>query len=139
MAPKAVRDDAEKPPVDEGCLQYFPRALMAVATVSAAGAHKYNVELVEKNWLGLSTDRITNSLVRHIIKEGIEGAWDRDSLILHKAHIAWNALAALEKVLYEGRPLTMEVPTPTPMTPTQDSTCILTDGKRRRHNVSSYR
>lgn len=96
---KAKRDDSGKSPVVSGCFNYFPRALLAVGEVSQFGAIKYNVSLEEKNWLGLSEDRLINSLGRHILKLKIDGDIDPDSGLMHKAHIAWNALAVLEKEL----------------------------------------
>lgn len=101
----AKRYDDGKSPVVEGCFRYFPRALLAVGDVSAFGSNKYKVPLSDKNWLGLEQDRIVNSEGRHLLKEEIEGLYDSESLLLHKAHKAWNALADLEKELMKGTEL----------------------------------
>lgn len=90
--------DAGKSPVFQGLLDYFPRACLAVADVSARGAAKYA-------WKGWETvpdgvNRYSNALGRHIVNEAIEGSYDSDGF-LHKAQIAWNAFAALELFLRE--------------------------------------
>lgn len=85
--------DAGKSPVWQGLLDYFPRACEAVALVSAGGAAKYS-------WKGWETvddgvNRYNNALGRHQLKLSIEGEYDAEGF-LHRAQIAWNALAALE-------------------------------------------
>jgi len=62
--------DAGKAPVLRGVIQYFPRAILAVAEVSAHGASKYT-------WNGWETvpdgpARYGDALVRHLCKEAIE-------------------------------------------------------------------
>lgn len=89
--------DAGKSPVRRGLLEYFPRACMAVADVSAAGAGKYT-------WGGWQTVvegemRYGDAEVRHICKAAIEGPIDKDFGLTHAAHEAWNAMARLELVL----------------------------------------
>lgn len=91
--------DAGKSPILQGLLDYFPRSCEAVANVSAFGANKYA-------WKGWETvpdgiNRYENAMVRHIVKEAVEGPKDKDSHLLHKAHRAWNALASLELYLRE--------------------------------------
>lgn len=92
--------DAGKAPIRRGLLEYFPRACIAVAQVSASGAEKYA-------WNGWETvpdgvARYGDAEARHICKAAIEGAIDRDYGHLHAAHEAWNALARLELILREG-------------------------------------
>ena len=94
--------DAGKSPVRRGLLEYFPRACMAVALVSAAGASKYS-------WGGWQTvpggvDRYGDAGARHICKAAIEGPRDSDfpdQEVLHAAEEAWNAMARLELILRE--------------------------------------
>lgn len=96
--------DAGKAPVYQGVIDYFPRAVEAVALVSQAGADKYA-------WKGWETvpdgyTRYKNAQHRHATKKAKEGIWDKDFLavnkyILHDAQEAWNALAALELFLRE--------------------------------------
>jgi len=88
--------DAGKAPVVRGALHYFPRALAAVAEVSAYGARKYT-------WRGWETvpdgvARYSDALGRHLLAEGYEER-DGDTGLLHAAHAAWNALARLELML----------------------------------------
>lgn len=89
--------DAGKSPVFRGALDYFPRAIKAVAEVSKFGASKY----AWKGWESVpdGINRYSDALARHITDEAIEGPYACDSNLLHKAHVAWNALAALELYL----------------------------------------
>lgn len=91
--------DAGKSPVWRGCLDYFPRALEHVAQVSDFGARKY----AWKGWESVPDGyaRYNDALGRHFTYEAKEGLYDRDSGLLHAAHRAWNALAALELKLKE--------------------------------------
>jgi hypothetical protein len=95
-----VKFDSGKSPVRRGLLEYFPRACMAVADVSAAGAKKYTW----KGWATVpdATARYGDAEVRHICKAAIEGPTDPDFGCLHAAHEAWNAMARLELVLIES-------------------------------------
>lgn len=93
--------DAGKSPIRRGLLEYFPRACLAVAEVSAHGAEKYS-------WNGWETvpdgvNRYGDAMVRHSCKAVIEGPRDADSGLLHAAHEAWNALARLELMLREDK------------------------------------
>lgn len=88
--------DLGKSPVYRGCIDYFPRALKAVAQVSEVGAKKYT-------WKGWETvpdgiNRYSDALVRHLMSsENL----DKDTGLLHSAQVAWNALAVLELTLRE--------------------------------------
>ena len=89
--------DAGKVPLFRGGLGYFPRAIRAVAAVSAFGASKYA-------WKGWETvpdgfNRYTDAMARHLASEAEGEANDADSGLSHAAHAAWNALARLELVL----------------------------------------
>lgn len=88
--------DAGKSPVFRGLLDYFPRACLAIAQVSEAGAKKYSWKGWEKVDDGVN--RFSDALVRHIVNESIEGEYDPEGF-LHKAQQAWNACAALELFL----------------------------------------
>lgn len=94
--------DAGKAPLLRGAIEYFPRALLAVAEVSAFGASKYT-------WRGWETvpdgvDRYGDAMARHLAKERIDGPNDPDSGLLHAAHAAWGALARLELILRDMPP-----------------------------------
>jgi hypothetical protein len=91
--------DAGKPCLYRGAINYFPRAIAAVASVSTFGASKYA-------WKGWETvpegfERYSDAMVRHLIAEGKDEVLDSDSGLLHAAHAAWNALARLELKLRE--------------------------------------
>ena len=92
--------DSGKSPVFRGLFDYFPRACMAVSDVSEAGAKKYTW----KGWEAVPDgyNRYSDAMSRHILKKGIEGDFDTDTMLLHDAHIAWNALAVLELKLREA-------------------------------------
>jgi hypothetical protein len=94
-----VKFDTGKSPVFRGVLRYFPRALKAVADISAFGAHKYDWG----NWKTLDDayNRYSDGLGRHILLRETEGVNDLESKMLHDAHAAWNALARLELYLME--------------------------------------
>lgn len=96
------KHDEGKSPVMQGCLQYFPRALKAVADISGFGFQKYG------SWGGWrevdnGLNRYTDGLGRHLLAEQIEGPRDSESNLLHAAHAAWNALARLELMLMEEK------------------------------------
>lgn len=99
--------DAGKSPVFRGAIAYFPRAIKAVANLSAVGAKKYS-------WAGWrdvdnGVARYSDAMMRHVADEAIEGPWDlkwlndpeHASHVLHKTAVAWNALASLDKYLEE--------------------------------------
>jgi hypothetical protein len=99
LDPKAggAKLDAGKPCMWRGAVNYFPRALSAVAAISTFGAAKYS-------WGGWRTvpegfERYSDAMVRHLIAESKEGPLDNDSGLHHAAHCAWNALARLEFIL----------------------------------------
>ncbi len=86
--------DAGKVPVRKGALEQFPRALMAVAAVSAHGAQKYT-------WGGWQTvpdgvQRYLDAGARHATQRACGEEIDKDSGLSHLAQEAWNILAALE-------------------------------------------
>lgn len=89
--------DSGKAPVMQGVIQYFPRALAAVARVSAIGARKY----AWKGWESVPNgiERYGDALGRHLLAEEIEGPTDADTQCLHAEQVAWNALARLELIL----------------------------------------
>jgi hypothetical protein len=91
--------DLGKAPVFQGLVDYFPRACIAVADISGHGASKYDW----KGWESVPNgiNRYSNAMFRHAMKEIIEGPYDKDSKLLHKAHFAWNAMAVLELALRE--------------------------------------
>lgn len=101
-----AKADAGKPQPRRGALQYFPRALIAVAELSCIGADKYDWD----GWRHVEDGvrRYGEAATRHVLKEAIEGPYDTGpggTGILHAAAEAWNALARLELMLAAGTPL----------------------------------
>lgn len=91
--------DAGKSPVVQGAIQYFPRALLAVADVSGKGASKYSW----RGWVDVDNGvaRYTDALGRHLVAEAL-AKYDSDlPEVLHASQVAWNALARLELILIE--------------------------------------
>lgn len=94
--------DNGKVDVLRGAIQYFPKALAAVAHVSELGARKYS-------WMGWKSvpdgiRRYGAALARHLVYE--HGARDTGAGglgpdVLHAAQVAWNALARLELIIKE--------------------------------------
>lgn len=96
-----MKQDAGKPPVARGFMSYFPRAVIAVANISAYGFAKY------KSWGGWVTVedgqvRYEEACQRHTVAPYIDGPYDPESKLLHLAHRAWDAMAALELALRGG-------------------------------------
>jgi hypothetical protein len=94
--------DARKPDMLRGAIQYFPRALSAVAHVSELGAAKYSW----KGWESVPNgiQRYGAALARHLCHEydtTDSGPGGLGSDVLHASQVAWNALARLELILKE--------------------------------------
>lgn len=102
MTDQTKKQNKGKPPVYQGCLAYFPRALLAVAEVSEFGRQKYGADWTTKGWLDVSRGDLMDADARHMLKEVIEGPVNHeDGSLLHAAQHAWEALAALEVMLVE--------------------------------------
>ncbi len=78
-------------------LETMARALQAVCEVGTFGAQKYSAD----NWLLVpgALSRYRNAKHRHMLAEAVGETHDPESGLLHAAHEAWNALAALELML----------------------------------------
>jgi hypothetical protein len=91
-------------PIATGVLDYFPKALAAIARVSFIGNEQHNPG-TPLHWdRSKSTDE-ADALMRHFLERG---TLDKDGQP-HSAKVAWRALALLEKEL-EGTPLMAEYP-----------------------------
>lgn len=101
----ATKFDGNKVPVVSGALQYFPRALMAIAMDSEYGFRKYGAW---GGWRGVpdGVRRYTDADGRHLLAEAIEGPYDIESGIAHAVMHAWDAMARVEKLL-EDREIEM--------------------------------
>jgi len=91
--PGAKLDDGK---VLAGVLSDFSLALLEIAKVGTFGAKKYS----RGGWQHVENgqERYFDALWRHLLKERHEPT-DKDSGLLHSAHMAWNALARLELIL----------------------------------------
>ena len=111
-----IRDakNAEGKPRAFQVIQGFALALQAVAEVSTFGYHKHTAPAREKlikdegatpeqaaaaipynNWQNGSVETYDDALLRHILARGCGETHASDSKLRHRAHEAWNALAAL--------------------------------------------
>ena len=94
-----IKYDGGKAPVYRGAIAYFPRAISAVAGISAFGASKY----AWNGWREVEDgfNRYSDAMVRHLAYEAEGEVLDSDSGLLHAAHTAWNSLARLELLIKE--------------------------------------
>ena len=81
-------------PIHSGVLNYFPRALAAVAVVSMIGNEQHNPGK-PLHWDRSKSGDELDALTRHLMEAG---TFDSDGL-RHSAKVAWRALANLEKEL----------------------------------------
>jgi len=79
-------------PICTGVLDYFPRALAAIAQCSAQGNLQHHADKPLHWDKNKSTDE-ADALVRHLMARG---TLDSDG-IRHSAKVAWRALALLER------------------------------------------
>jgi hypothetical protein len=97
----AVKYDAGKAAPIRGVVKYFPRAVLALAKLSQAGAEKYEWE----GWRNVPDgfNRYTEAMGRHLIEESFGKYDDGEGGTgqLHITQVAWNALARLELFLEE--------------------------------------
>ena len=91
-----TNEERKDTPVFSGVLAYFPDALKEVAKCSFAGQQQHNPDKPlawDRNKSGNEYD----SLTRHLLDSSKED-FDTDGT-LHKAKVAWRALAGLQKHL----------------------------------------
>lgn len=95
----AIKYDGGKTAVYQGIIDYFPRALEAVAQISQFGASKY----AWKGWENVENgyNRYSDAMHRHELAKCKGELVAEDSKLLHDAHFAWGALARLEIFLRE--------------------------------------
>jgi len=85
-------------PIVTGVLDYFPDALLEVASVSKVGNDQHNPG-EPLHWAREKSTDEADALVRHLLERGTR---DTDGM-LHSAKMAWRALALLQKELEAGR------------------------------------
>ena len=88
--------DTGKP--DASLLGMFGLALLAVAEVGTFGTRTKGYARGGWQHVENGIDRYTAAMIRHWAKEHREFV-DEESVLLHAAHVAWNALARLEHIL----------------------------------------
>ena len=91
-----TNEERKDTPVFSGVLAYFPDALKEVAKCSFAGQQQHNPNK-PLAWDRSKSGNEYDSLTRHLIDSSNED-YDIDGT-LHKAKIAWRALAGLQKHL----------------------------------------
>lgn len=77
----------------------FMRGLKEVSKVGTYGANKYT----DDGWKTLpkGVERYTDAMLRHLADEMSGETFDKDTMLHHAAHLAWNALARLCLILQE--------------------------------------
>ena len=85
-------------PVDTGCIDYFPDALVAVAELSKIGNDQHNPG-EPLHWAREKSTDEADALMRHFIQRGTR---DSDG-VRHTAKVAWRALAMLQKEIEDER------------------------------------
>ena len=77
----------------------FARALAAVSEVGTYGANKYT----NNGWVSVpnGVNRYTDAMLRHLLSEASGELTDKDTGLLHAAHVVWNALARLDLMIRE--------------------------------------
>lgn len=92
------KHDQGKPPV-YSLLEYFPDALIEVAKVNAFGATNHGWH----TWHTIDNPlpRYASAQLRHEFAQCMGQPVDEESGLLHQAHVAWNALARLQLMLYQ--------------------------------------
>lgn len=78
----------------------FSRALAAVSAVGTYGANKYT----DNGWMSVPNGqaRYTDAMLRHLLSEASGELTDKDTGLLHAAHVVWNALARLDLMIRES-------------------------------------
>lgn len=84
-------------PIATGVLDYFPKALAAVAECSRVGNEQHNPGQ-PLHWDRSKSGDESDALIRHFMERGTV---DSDG-VRHSAKVAWRALALLEKELERG-------------------------------------
>lgn len=92
---------SDKLPLCQGLFSFFARAMIEVARVSEGGAVKYhNPYYVADPIYDNPPEYYDDRVVSHLLKAQINGSVNHEDFgCLHRAHTAWNALAALEAEL----------------------------------------
>lgn len=83
--------ERKEAPIASGVLDYFPRAIAAVARLSVAGNRQHNGD-APLHWDRSKSRDHADCIARHLIDRG---TIDTDGQ-RHSAKVAWRALAALE-------------------------------------------
>ena len=105
--PKGIPQHAPGAKLDGGknrldlVLGEFAEALWEVGEVGTYGASKYT----PRGWLSVpdAGERYRDALLRHYLQYRGGEARDRESQLLHLAHLAWNALAVLQLELKNNK------------------------------------
>ena len=120
---------ADGKPLAFDVLQGFALALQAVAEVSAYGYEKHTKRARERliaeegatqaeaeaaipynNWQNGNVRTYDNAMIRHILARMAGSTFAEDSNLRHRAHEAWNALAALSLELMAERRKGIDTP-----------------------------
>ena len=93
----ANAEERKRIPITTGVLDYFPRAIAAVAQCSKAGNDQHH-KGEPLHWDKTKSTDHADCIARHLVDRA---AYDTDGL-LHAVKLAWRALALLETMLDQG-------------------------------------
>jgi hypothetical protein len=79
-------------PIATGCIDYFPAAIAAVASLSRIGNEQHNPG-AKLHWDRSKSGDESDALMRHFLDRG---TIDKDG-VRHSTKVAWRALALLQK------------------------------------------
>lgn len=99
MANKGFKQDGNKPIVGD-LLKVFSKTLMAVGDCMTLNA-KNHPEPDDWKSLDNAQRRLTNAMIRHLLKHLGGTELDEEDNLPHLVHVAWNALAICELYLME--------------------------------------
>lgn len=97
VAPTGLPSDAQKRkgiPIATGCIDYFPKALAAVAELSRIGNDKHNPGQ-PLHWSRDKSNDHADCLARHFVERGKMDTTGAEP-VRHSTQMAWRALALLQ-------------------------------------------
>jgi hypothetical protein len=95
-----VAKKRKETPIFSGVLKYFPDAIAEVAKCSFVGQQQHNPDK-PLSWDRSKSGDEYDALMRHLMDSTVDD-YDTDGT-LHKAKVAWRALAGLQKHLEKNK------------------------------------
>lgn len=99
-----AKEKADKLPIYQAVLSYFPRAIQEVCRISQYGVEKHNAPFNAPTFPNpeYPVEGFVDAIARHLLKRAMYGEINKeDGDTYHLAAVIWSGLAALEKILRE--------------------------------------